>query len=88
MSNIKEKQKDILIDVTETFDYSGQSDEYINAYKKWRNNPDNPFAYNYIKKKNEVTFCESKGFVKIIPEEKEQKVFYSVYIFKNIYSCS
>mgnify|MGYP004457646829 FL=1 len=82
MSNIKEKQKDILIDVTETFDYSGQSDEYINAYKKWRNNPDNPFAYNYIKKKNEVTFCESKGFVKIIPEEKEQKVLSKVlYIF-------
>lgn len=85
MSNIKEKQKDISIDVTETFDYSGQSDEYINAYKKWRKNPDNPFAYNYSEKKNEITFCESKGFVKAIPEEKEEKVLSKVlYIFGTV----
>lgn len=86
MGSIKTKeQEEILIDVTETFDYSGQSPEYISTYKKWRKNPDNPFAYNYIGNKNEITFSESEGFLKTIPEEKEREVLSRVlYIFGTV----
>lgn len=87
MGSIKTKKQDeeFLIDVTENFDYSGQSPEYISAYKKWRKNPDNPFAFNYIKNKNEITFSESEGFVKTIPEEKEREVLSKIlYIFGTV----
>jgi len=61
-------------DVIENFDYSGQSDEYVKIYKKWRKNPDNPYSYNYSSRKNEITFNDSMGFLNIRPEEKEQEV--------------
>lgn len=72
ISKLSENQKNI--DVTEDFDYSGQSDEYIKAYKQWRKNPDNPYAYNYIKNNQEITFNDSEGFINIRPEEKEKEV--------------
>lgn len=87
MGSIKTKKQneEIFLDVTENFDYSGQSQEYISTYKKWRKNPDNPFAYNYIRNKNEITFSESEGFVKTIPEEKEREVLSEVlYIFGTV----
>ena len=74
-----------MLDVTENFDYSGQSEEYIKAYKKWRKNPDNPYAYNYIRNSNEITFSDSEGFIRTIPEEKEREVLTRVfYIFGTV----
>jgi len=87
MDNIKVKKdnENFYLDVTEKFDYSGQSQEYINAYKKWRKNPDNPFAYNYIRNNNEITFSDREGFIKIIPEEKEREVLSKIlYVFGTV----
>lgn len=72
--NIKILQNEEKTDVTEDFDYSGQSEEYIKIYKKWRKNPDNQYAYNYIKNKHEITFTDSEGFVNNYPEKKEYEV--------------
>lgn len=63
-----------ITDVTEDFDYSGQSDEYITLYKKWRKNPDNPYAYNYIKNNREITFSANEGFINTRPQDKEHEV--------------
>lgn len=61
------------IDVVEDFSYSGQSEEYITAYKKWRKNTDNPFAYNFSQNSKESVFVDGQGFVHSLPQEEEAK---------------
>ncbi|MDE5946421.1 MAG: CPBP family intramembrane metalloprotease [Oscillospiraceae bacterium] len=72
--NTKTLRNEEKTDLTEDFDYSGQSEEYIRIYKQWRKNPDNPYTYNYIKNKHEITFTDNEGFVNNSPEKKEYEV--------------
>lgn len=60
-----------VIDVVEDFNYGTQSEKYNTAYKKWRYNKKNPYAFHYVKNMKEKTFIDGKGFVDETPEYAE-----------------
>lgn len=76
-----------IIDVVESFDFSGQSNEYVTAYKKWRKNKDNPFAYNFTQNAKESTFIDGKGFMRTLPQDIEASILKSIlYVLGNVFT--
>lgn len=73
-SNQKSSQdNDHIIDVVADFECSQQDHEYNSAYKKWRANKNNSFAYNYVNDTREHSYIDGVGFVDNNPEQQEQK---------------
>lgn len=56
-----EKQRE-MISVVDDFDSSAQGEKYDAAFKGWRRNKNNQFAFNFEKNSKESVFVEGKGF--------------------------
>lgn len=72
------KKNNEIIDVVEDFNYNTQTEKYNKAYKKWRKNKDNPFAFFFVKNINEKTFVEGKGFLSENPQTTEKTTISSL----------
>ncbi|MCM1507832.1 MAG: CPBP family intramembrane metalloprotease [Ruminococcus flavefaciens] len=68
-----------IIDVVEEFDYSTQNKNYSNAFRKWRKNKSNPFAFNFSVNKKESIFIDGKGFVSNSPAESEHETISRIF---------
>ena len=66
------QEKNDIINVVEDFNYGTQTEEYNVEYKKWRNNKDNPYTFNYVKNIKEKTFIDGKGFIYEDPKSVEK----------------
>ena|GEM_PF-700721 len=66
------QEKNDIINVVEDFNYDTQTEEYNVEYKKWRNNKDNPYTFNYVKNIKEKTFIDGKGFIYEDPKSVEK----------------
>ncbi|MBR4509808.1 MAG: CPBP family intramembrane metalloprotease [Ruminococcus sp.] len=62
-----------VINVIDEFDYSTQTDDYNDEFKKWRRTKNNRFAFSFQTNKNEKVYIDGKGFVanSALDDEKE-----------------
>ena len=74
VENQNVNESDELIDVVEEFDYSTQSPEYNESFKKWRKSPSNAYVYNYKKNKKETEFIDGLGYMSTSSAEAEREV--------------
>ena len=51
-----------IINVVDQFDYSTQNDVYNEKFREWRNNKENPYAFNFKQNRKESIFVDGKGF--------------------------
>lgn len=51
-----------IVSVVDEFDYSTQNESYNEAFKKWRRNKENPYAFSFEKNLKESVFIDGKGF--------------------------
>ncbi len=63
MSKVKTEKSAEVINVVDEFDYSTQSATYNERFRKWRQNKQNSFAYNFTMNKKESVYIDGKGFV-------------------------
>lgn len=69
----KEKSSE-YIDVARNADYQNQSHEYYREFLNWRSSGNNPYAYYFVRRKNEHSYVDGKGFVSNDPRDSEKKV--------------
>lgn len=70
----RSKKDDDYIDVAKNADYQNQSHEYYREFLNWRSSGDNPYAYSFVRRKNEYSYVDGKGYVSNDPGDKEKKV--------------
>lgn len=61
-----------ILDVAKSSSYQNQTEEYYQAYGKWRTKPKNHFGYSYIKDVREHTYIDGKGFLADGPDRNER----------------
>lgn len=66
-------EDDHIIDIAASFSCEHQDDEYNKAYKKWRSDKNNVYAYNYVKDTREHTYLDGVGFINQNPAATEKK---------------
>ncbi len=74
------QKKNDIVNVVEDFNYDTQTEEYNTVYKKWRNDKDNPYTFNYVKNKKEKTFIDGKGFIQEDPKSAEKHILSKISI--------
>ncbi len=74
MPELKTKVNDEYIDVAGNADYQNQSKEYYREFLNWRSSGNNPYAYSFVRRKNEHSYVDGKGYVSKNPKEIESKV--------------
>lgn len=61
-----------IIDVATSFNCKHQDEEYNVAYKKWRADGNNSFAYNYVNDTREHAYLDGRGFIEQSPDAIEK----------------
>lgn len=62
------------IDVAKNAAYQNQSKYYYNEFLNWRSSGNNPYAYSFVRRKNEHSYIDGQGFVSKTPEDAEKRV--------------
>ena len=65
--------KDYLIDIASESKYSGQDEEYREAFTKWRTKDNNRFGYKYVKDTREHTYAFGEGFENDLASDSERE---------------
>lgn len=79
MNDSKLGNDNSVIDVVKEFDYSTQQDAYNKKFIKWRNQRDNPYAYNFTENKKEMVFVEGHGFLNSSAAEAEERTLKNIF---------
>lgn len=74
MAELKNKTNDEYIDVAGNADYQNQSKIYYREFLNWRSSGNNPYAYSFVRRKNEHSYVDGKGYISKNPQEIESKV--------------
>lgn len=61
-----------LLDVAKSSSYQNQSEEYYQAFGKWRSRKNNRYGYAYVKDIRERTYMEGKGYLADGPDRAER----------------
>ena len=64
--------KDYLIDIASESKYSGQNEEYREAFTKWRTRDNNRYGYKYVKDTREHTYAFGEGFENDLASDSER----------------
>lgn len=67
-----------MLDVVEETSFQIQTDQYKNAYKRWRRKNGNRYAFAYTKHPKEQTFSENKAILKESPGSAEQAALWKL----------
>lgn len=71
--NTDEAEKEAyILNVAKSSSYQNQSEEYYEAFSKWRAKKNNHFGYDYVKDVRENTYVDGKGYVSTGPENAEK----------------
>ena len=65
-------EKEYLIDIASESKYSGQTEQYREAYTEWRTRPKNRFGYKYVKDTREHTYSFGEGFETELASDSER----------------
>lgn len=57
-----------IIDIVKSSNYPYQNREYNKAYRKWRSDGKNSYAYRYVNDRRENCYMEGVGYIKTHPE--------------------
>ncbi len=79
MNDSKLENDNSVIDVVKEFDYSTQQETYNKKFVKWRNQKDNPYAYNFTENKKEMVFVEGHGFLNSSAAEAEERTLKNIF---------
>lgn len=76
-TNVKEKKtfkkSEDTLDIVEQANYSTVSEEYNKAFKAWRNQKNNDYAFRCRKKQKETVYIEGKGYHSPNPAAEERR---------------
>lgn len=61
-----------IINIAASSKFKHQDEHYNEAYKNWRSNPENKYAYNYIGDKREHAYINGRGFLTQNPAVAER----------------
>lgn len=75
MKKTKHSARDVaIVNVIDELDSSTQNAQYNSAFRKWRKNADNPFAFHFEMNKKESVYIDGRGFVNKSAAEAEHEV--------------
>ncbi len=81
---MNDNKKDYMIDVASERTYQNQSDDYAKAYTKWRNNPDNSYAYRFVHDSREHIYIDGEGFADKVAVTAEKSALHCCLQFTGI----
>ena len=70
------EEENPVIDVAASVHYRRQTPAYTEAYRKWRSDEKNAFAYNFVEDTREHTYRNGSGFIQRHPSLAEKKSIY------------
>ena len=76
MADHKNNDKDFVIDVAKERSYPEQSKEYSQAFSKWREKKDNPYAYNFVHDTREHSYVADEGYLNRKADVSERMALY------------
>ncbi len=73
--------KDYMVDIAKEKVYINQDEEYYEEYTKWRNDPENRFAYSFQHDSREHTYVDGEGFADRLAQTEEKSALTSCFSY-------